>query len=144
MSSSGPGARHTKRQQANAGIDLAQVVRPQLAVIDVCLPNVSGYQVALRDNLDDSVAIIFVSGKRTEGLDRVAGFLLGADDYLVKPFEPDELIARALLALRRLGNDSAPGAAGLADELLDRPADANGRPDHLSHGQPRAGQRMSR
>jgi DNA-binding NarL/FixJ family response regulator len=92
----------------DAGIDLAQVVRPRLAIIDVCLPNVSGYEVcrALREDLEDSVAIIFLSGRRTEAVDRVAGFLLGADDYLGKPFEPDELIARARLALRRRGNES--------------------------------------
>lgn len=92
----------------DGGIEIAHVVRPQLAIIDVCLPNVSGYEVcrALRDELEESVAIIFLSGKRTEGVDRVAGFLLGADDYLGKPFEPDELIARARLALRRRANES--------------------------------------
>ena len=50
-------------------------------------------------------ALIFVSGARTELYDRVAGLLLGADDYLVKPFAPDELLARVRALLRRAAGD---------------------------------------
>ena len=44
---------------------------------------------------------MFLSGKRAEALDRVGGLLIGADDYVVKPFEPDELVSRARALLRR-------------------------------------------
>ena len=63
----------------------------------------SGYTVcrALREQNPDSVPIIFLSGERTEWFDRVGGLLLGADDYIVVPFVPDELVARVRTLLRR-------------------------------------------
>ena len=76
---------------------------PRLVVLDVQLPGISGYEVCrvLRDEVGDSLPILFVSGVRTDPLDRAAGLLLGADDYLVKPFAPDELLARIRALLRR-------------------------------------------
>jgi DNA-binding NarL/FixJ family response regulator len=76
---------------------------PALAILDVCLPDLSGYEVCrrLRDRYGDDLPILFVSGERTESVDRVAGLLLGADDYLIKPFAPDELLARVASLLRR-------------------------------------------
>ncbi|HSP71813.1 MAG TPA: response regulator transcription factor [Gaiellaceae bacterium] len=70
------------------------------AVLDVNLPGVSGYELCrmLRDLYGSAFPIVFVSGERVEAYDRVAGLLVGADDYLSKPFAPDELVAR----LRRL------------------------------------------
>jgi DNA-binding NarL/FixJ family response regulator len=66
-------------------------------VLDVRLPDLSGYEVCreLRDELGESLPILFVSGERSESIDRVAGLLLGADDYLVKPVALDELLVRA-------------------------------------------------
>ena len=77
-------------------LELAVREAPGLAVLDVCLPGISGYQVCrvLRDRLGDGLPIMFVSGVRTEPFDRVAGLLIGADDYLTKPFAPDELLIR--------------------------------------------------
>jgi DNA-binding NarL/FixJ family response regulator len=71
--------------------------RPSLVVLDVRLPDLSGYEVCreLRDELGDDLPILFVSGERAEPLDRVAGLLLGGDDYLVKPVALDELLVRA-------------------------------------------------
>ena len=76
---------------------------PNIAILDVHLPIASGYQVCrtLREELGDSIGIIFISGERTESVDRVAGLLLGADDYLVKPLALDELVARAHRLERR-------------------------------------------
>jgi DNA-binding NarL/FixJ family response regulator len=75
-----------------------------LAVLDVRLDDPSGYEVCrrLREEHGEALPIIFVSGDRTESFDRVAGLLLGADDYLVKPIVPDELVARVRRHLRRL------------------------------------------
>jgi DNA-binding NarL/FixJ family response regulator len=81
---------------------------PKLVLLDVRLPDVSGYEVCrqLRDEFDQQVAIVFVSGARTESFDIAAGLLLGADDYVVKPFSADELLARVR---RRLpSRDEAP------------------------------------
>jgi len=77
--------------------------RPDLVVLDVQLPGMSGYEICreLRDEFGDALPILFVSGFRTESLDRVAGLLVGADDYLVKPFAPDELIGRVRSLIRR-------------------------------------------
>jgi DNA-binding NarL/FixJ family response regulator len=64
---------------------------------------VSGYEVCreLLDTFGDGISIIFLSAERTEPYDRAAGLLLGADDYIVKPFDPGEFLARVRGALRR-------------------------------------------
>jgi DNA-binding response OmpR family regulator len=84
------------------GLALARSGSPRAAVVDVCLPGLSGYEVC-RVLKEEKVAlpVLFVSGERTESFDRVAGLLIGADDYLIKPFAPDELLARLRGLLRR-------------------------------------------
>jgi DNA-binding NarL/FixJ family response regulator len=75
-----------------------------LVLLEVRLEDLSGYEICrrLRDDHGESLPILFVSADRTEPSDRVAGLLVGADDYLVKPVAPDELVARARRHLRRL------------------------------------------
>src|SRR6266498_2615373 len=70
--------------------------RPAAILLDVQLPDLNGYEVCreLRNRYGDSIAIVFISGERTEALDRAGGLLLGADDYLIKPVDSGELIAR--------------------------------------------------
>ena len=90
---------------------VAREQRPLLVILDVKLPDVSGYEVCreLRDEFGEELPIIFVSGVRTEAYDRTAGLLLGADDYLVKPFEPDELLARVRRStVRSTAQDGRP------------------------------------
>jgi DNA-binding response OmpR family regulator len=74
-----------------------------LVLAEVNLPEVSGYEVCheLRHRYGDDVAVIFLSADRTEPYDRVGGLLLGAVDYIVKPFDEGELLARVRSALRR-------------------------------------------
>jgi DNA-binding NarL/FixJ family response regulator len=74
-----------------------------VVLLDVGLPRLSGYEVCrrLRATKDGTLGIMFVSGSRVDPLDRVAGLSLGADDYLVKPFDPDELLARVRALVRR-------------------------------------------
>jgi two-component system, NarL family, nitrate/nitrite response regulator NarL len=81
--------------------------RPALVVLEALLPGVSGYEVCreLKDEFGETLPIVFVSGTRTEPGDRVAGLLVGGDDYLVKPFDPNELLAR----VRRLLPPRLPG-----------------------------------
>jgi DNA-binding NarL/FixJ family response regulator len=74
----------------------AAVEQPALVILDIKLPGLSGYEVCreLKERFGSGLPVLFVSGVRTEAFDRAAGLLIGADDYLVKPLDPDELIAR--------------------------------------------------
>jgi two-component system, NarL family, nitrate/nitrite response regulator NarL len=85
-------------------LEAAARLSPALVVLDVGVPEVSGYEVCreLRDEYGEEIAIIFVSRERTTPADRVAGLLVGADDYVVKPFDDDELLARVRVVLRRV------------------------------------------
>lgn len=94
--------------EASSGEDALTAVRqarPSCVLLDVLLPGVTGYEVCreLRDEHGDGLPIIFVTGERTQPGDRVAGLLLGADDYVIKPFDPDELLARVRRMIVRAG-----------------------------------------
>lgn len=106
------------------------VKRPDVVLTDVRLPGVSGYDLCreLKQEFADDVGVMIVSGDRAEPFDRAAGIRLGADDYVVKPFDSSELLARVWrLARRSDGNEreAANGARDLASlsareyEVLD-------------------------
>ena len=110
-------------QTGREALETAHRLQPALVLVEVNMPEVSGYEICheLREAFAEELAIIFLSADRTEPYDRVAGLLLGADDYIVKPFDSDELLARVRSALRRFHpqpRTSIPEAAGTADELL--------------------------
>ena len=86
------------------GLELARSDPPRLVLLDINLPGTSGYAVCneLRQAAGQQLPIIFLSGERTESFDRVAGLLIGADDYITKPFDGDELIARVSRMLERV------------------------------------------
>jgi DNA-binding NarL/FixJ family response regulator len=86
-----------------AAISLAAHEPISAAVLDVNLPDRSGYEVCreLRRLYGPCLPIVFVSGERKEAYDRIGGLLHGADDYLVKPFDPRELVARLETLIRR-------------------------------------------
>jgi DNA-binding NarL/FixJ family response regulator len=92
----------------------------QAVVLDIRLPGLSGYEVcrALKDERPN-LPILFLSGERVESFDRVAGLLIGADDYLVKPFAPDELLARLRALLRRGGAPAESVQQGLTRRELE-------------------------
>ena len=94
----------------NEAFLVAQAERPTLVVLEVQLPDVTGYEVCreLRDLYGDELAILFVSSTRTEAPDRVAGLLIGADDYVTKPFDRDELLARGRRLLVRAARAPQP------------------------------------
>ena len=91
---------------------------PDVALLDVHLPDISGYQIChrLREDFGDTIGIMLVSGERTESFDRAAGMLLGADDYLAKPFVLEELLAR----VQHLARRSRAVPRTLADRLTPR------------------------
>jgi DNA-binding NarL/FixJ family response regulator len=88
---------------ASAALSMTARERPAVVLVDVHLPDMSGYEVCrrLRDQFGNDVAIVFLSGERTEEFDRTAGMLLGADDYIVKPFARGEFVARVRRAIER-------------------------------------------
>jgi DNA-binding NarL/FixJ family response regulator len=94
---------------------------PHLVLLDVRLPGKNGYELLreLRDRFGDELAVIFVSGERTDSYDRVVGLLLGADDYVLKPFEPNELVARIRRSLRR-GHHALERAEAVASDKISR------------------------
>jgi two-component system, OmpR family, response regulator len=97
------GLSSTEADSGRAALEAASRHRPSVVVLDVRLQDLSGYEVCreLRDRLGASVPVVFVSGERVESFDRVAGLLVGADDYLVKPLDPDELVARVRRLVER-------------------------------------------
>jgi DNA-binding NarL/FixJ family response regulator len=100
-------------------LEAARAERPSLAILDVKLPGLSGYEVcdALRKLYGESLPILLISGERVESYDRVAGLLIGADDYLVKPLATDELCARVRALLRRADRDN--GGSSLTPRELE-------------------------
>jgi DNA-binding response OmpR family regulator len=88
-------------------LQLAGAERPDLVVLDLMLPGMDGLEVMrrLRERDPDRISVILLTAKG-EATDRVIGLRLGADDYVVKPFSPAELVARVDAVLRRV--DSSP------------------------------------
>lgn len=96
---------------------------PAAVLLDVRLPGLNGYEVCreLRNRYGSSIAIVFVSGERIEAFDRAAGLLIGADDYLAKPVDPSELIARITrLVDRPRSNGQGPRSNGKLEMLTQR------------------------
>ena len=102
------------------GLALALSEKPALIVLDLMLPGLDGWEITrrLRHNSDPAIANIYILmlTARVEEADRVEGFTVGADDYLIKPFSPRELTARVQAALRRLD----PLATAAAAHVLTR------------------------
>ncbi len=87
----------------DTALRLAQEYRPDLMVLDLMLPGVDGLEICRllrRDPTTASIAIIMLTAKAEE-VDRIVGLEMGADDYVVKPFSPRELVARVKAVLRR-------------------------------------------
>ena len=122
------------------GADAVRAVRrnrPALVLLDVHLPDVSGFELCheLRDEFGENLPIILVSGEKTDYHDRVAGLLLGADEYLVKPVDSTMFIAQVRRLVRRAlaTEDSVDGApaqrrfTAREREILGLLADGNDR-----------------
>ncbi|HEX9333716.1 MAG TPA: response regulator transcription factor, partial [Anaerolineales bacterium] len=75
--------------------------KPDLVILDLMLPEVDGFSVAQWMRERSNVPIIMLTARRQE-IDRIAGLEMGADDYVVKPFSPQELVSRVRAVMRRL------------------------------------------
>src|SRR5437667_4522909 len=91
-------------------IEAAASERPDLVVLDLMLPGMDGLEVCREIQKRDWVPVLMLTA-RTEESDKVAGFAVGADDYLTKPFSLRELAARVRAILRRMERAGALGAA---------------------------------
>ncbi|MCC6614372.1 MAG: response regulator transcription factor [Anaerolineae bacterium] len=82
---------------------------PSLVVLDLMLPEIDGWEICRRVRAESDVPIIMLTA-RSDDIDRIVGLELGADDYLTKPFNPRELVARVKAILRRMEKRSTPAA----------------------------------
>lgn len=80
---------------------------PDLVILDISLPGIDGLEVCRRLRATSAVPILMLTA-RSEDMDKLLGFGLGADDYMTKPFNPRELVARVQAIMRRLEATSAP------------------------------------
>jgi two-component system alkaline phosphatase synthesis response regulator PhoP len=99
-------AGYSVRTAANGGEALAQVAAsmPTLIVLDLMLPDIDGIEVCRRIRKGSDVPILMLTA-RDEDVDKIIGLEVGADDYLTKPFNPRELVARVKSILRRAGSE---------------------------------------
>jgi DNA-binding NarL/FixJ family response regulator len=104
-----------------AGIESAEDDQPALVLLDLDLTDMNGYEACyeVRGALGEEPAIIVVSGELTESRDRVAGITIGADDFLTKPFDPDELLARVRRLLARTSRAPSSGDTPLTAREID-------------------------
>ncbi len=102
-----------------AGVELFRKLRPDLVLLDLMLPVLDGYGVLRAIRTDSNVPVIMLTAKG-ETMDKVSGLKLGADDYITKPFEMKEVLARVEAVLRRAGEaeSNAPAARRLTFDKL--------------------------
>jgi two-component system, OmpR family, alkaline phosphatase synthesis response regulator PhoP len=117
------------------GLALARARRPDAVVLDLGLPKVDGLDVVRTLRRDSSVPIVILTARGDES-DRIAGLELGADDYVVKPFSPRELVARVRAVLRRVEAAATPServeAGDLTLDTVRRRVTASGHPVELT------------
>jgi DNA-binding response OmpR family regulator len=114
------GFRVSTAGDGETGLSLAERRHPDLVILDLMLPKTDGWEVCRRLRQKSEVPIIMLTA-RGEEIDRVTGLTLGADDYMVKPFSPRELVARVKAVLRRAPRPD-PGRKeilSIADVVLD-------------------------
>jgi two-component system alkaline phosphatase synthesis response regulator PhoP len=95
----------------NEGAQKATQERFDLIILDIMLPGMSGFEVCRTIRREGIDVLILILTAKTQVADRVAGLRLGADDYLIKPFDPLELLARVESLLRRIHREKLPPVA---------------------------------
>lgn len=109
---------------------------PQIVLLDVMMPEMDGFQVCREIRRESNVPVIMITA-RGEDFEKIMGLDIGADDYIVKPFSPGEVMARVRAVLRRVDRGpEEPGkvlqAAGLCVNLEDYSVSVDGRPVRLT------------
>lgn len=98
-------------------VEMAKEIQPDLVLLDIMLPVMDGWQVCRELRKTMKMPIIMLTAKG-ETEDKVSGLEMGADDYIVKPFEVKELLARVHAVLRRTGDDGKPQSKKLTFDKL--------------------------
>jgi DNA-binding response OmpR family regulator len=118
-----------------AAVEATRELAPDVVILDVMLPGIDGVEACRRIRAFSSAYVLMLTA-RGEELDRIVGLTVGADDYLVKPFSPREVVARvkALLRRPRTGHGVVPGPvpAGLALDDGRRTVRVDGEPVELT------------
>jgi DNA-binding response OmpR family regulator len=116
------------------GLDLAIREKPDLLLLDVMLPKLDGFSLCAELRRHEVAVPVLMLTARGRVEDRVAGLDTGADDYLVKPFSTDELLARVRALLRRRAERRAPAVVlTLGDLVIDLAAQTARRGDAVLH-----------
>jgi two-component system KDP operon response regulator KdpE len=108
--------------QAENGVECLNAVReqlPDLVILDVMMPEMDGYETCRRMREFTTVPVLMLTAK-VQSKDIVAGLDTGADDYLLKPFNMDELMARVRALLRRVPSPNRPVSAGAGEIVIDK------------------------
>lgn len=100
-------------------LDKFKTYRPHLILLDIMLPGIDGYDVCREIRKSSNVPVIMLSAKG-EVFDKVLGLKIGADDYMVKPFDSNELVARVQAILRRVGENEHVQTNNAAEEAGER------------------------
>ncbi|WP_458120308.1 response regulator transcription factor [Paenibacillus sp. Z6-24] len=111
------GYQTVKALDGQSALDAVQTQAIDLAVLDIMMPGMDGYEVTRRIREHHHMPIIFLSAK-TSDMDKITGLITGADDYMTKPFNPMELVARVNSQLRRSlqFNQSAPAQRSILEK----------------------------
>lgn len=108
----GAGFRVTHAERGKDALKAAQNEKPLLIILDLMLPDMSGEELCLRLKEIADVPVIMLTAKASEE-ERIAGLALGADDYVVKPFSPRELVLRVKAVLKRFEKGDLSGSESM-------------------------------
>jgi two-component system, OmpR family, response regulator AdeR len=102
------GFRTERAADGEAALQLFHTAKPALVLLDVMLPRLDGFEVLRRVRAIADTPVVMVTA-RVEDIDKLVGFRMGADDYVVKPFNPPEVIERVKAVLRRVNHATVTG-----------------------------------
>jgi len=113
-------------------LNMVQQINPLLIILDIMLPKLDGWEICRELRRNSTIPIIMLTARDDE-IDRISGLTLGADDYVVKPFSPRELVARVKAILRRTAHKRTYSnqrfvSAGLVLDIEKRTVTLDGRP----------------
>ncbi len=119
------GFRVQDSKDGEAALEAVNRLRPALVVLDVMLPKLDGFEVCRRLRAENNNIAVLMLTARDDDIDKILGLELGADDYLTKPFNPRELVARVKAILRR--SEARPQTDGRPIHLADLSIDPASR-----------------
>jgi DNA-binding response OmpR family regulator len=115
-------------------LEKVAAVKPSLVVLDIMLPDMNGFDVCRELRVKTDVPVLMLTARKDD-IDKILGLEMGADDYLTKPFNPRELVARIRAVLRRSSSGQRPGklieAGNLRIDLARREVTVAGAPVRL-------------